>query len=438
MADASRTLVNKLVLHHAVTPQWQSKSKAELAQWFSDNGYARAYGSNPGNWSGLINPYTGQRSYSQAHLAGQIVDGSTPDATDAERAAGYRLVPLVQDIWGQITWHAGNWATNQSSIGIENLGDFRNYTLSEQACQVIANFWRGRDRELGGATMVYGHREVTDTSTECPARIMEVRDHIIDLINTDPAPAPTPTPQPTNNVQRYEAITPKRYRFIRNANLWNFNADSQAAMQAVKSFNAGDVIDIAGKAIYKTGRAYLMTAYSFGDAASDGSPTATNGINEVDLEEVVDAPVPTPTPDPTPTPTPTPDPEPTPTPEPEPTPGEGEEPVPDPTPTPTPTPETPQVPQVKGLTAEELKALQEAGALQLVDGWKPTIPDQARLAVYLLAGIGTPTVALVYQLLAVYGVVSTDLAVQVITIVATFFGTIAGLFGLSHFTQSKK
>ena len=148
---------------------------------------------------------------------------------------------------------------------------------------------------------------------------------------------------------------------------------------------------------------------------------------------MVDAPVPTPTPDPTPTPTPQPEPE-TPV---EPTPG-GEEPVPDPTPTPTPTPETPSVPEVKGLTADELKALQEAGALQLVNGWKPTIPDQVRLVVYLLAGIGTPTVTLVYQLLAVYGFVEVNLAVQVISIVGTFFGTIAGLFGLSHFTQSKK
>ena len=103
MADVNRTTVNKLVLHHAVTPLWEDKSKAWLAQWFSDNGYARAYGSNPGNWSGLINPYTGARSYSQAHYAGQRVTSATPDATDAERAAGYRLVPLIQDVWGQIT-----------------------------------------------------------------------------------------------------------------------------------------------------------------------------------------------------------------------------------------------------------------------------------------------------------------------------------------------
>ena len=81
MADVNRQTVDKLVLHHAVTPLWEDRSKAWLAQWFSDNGFARAYGSNTGNWSGLINPYTGARSYSQAHFAGQRVTDATPDAT---------------------------------------------------------------------------------------------------------------------------------------------------------------------------------------------------------------------------------------------------------------------------------------------------------------------------------------------------------------------
>lgn len=200
MADAQRLTVKDLVLHHAVTPLWDEKSKAELAQWFSDNGFARAYGSNPANWSGLINPYTGQRSYAQAQLAGQRVTDRTPDATDAERKAGYRLVPLVKDIWGQICWHAGNWQINRSSIGIENLGDYRNYTLRDGDNKVIADFWRGQDRKLGGKTMVWGHQEVSQTGTACPARIMEQRNRIIDLVNADGATTepskPTPAPQP--------------------------------------------------------------------------------------------------------------------------------------------------------------------------------------------------------------------------------------------------
>lgn len=291
MADVNRTLVNKLVLHHAVTPLWEDKSKAWLAQWFSDNGFVRAYGSNPGNWSGLINPYTGGRSYSQAHYAGQRVTSATPDATAAERAAGYRLVPLIKDVWGQITWHAGNWAVNQSSIGIENLGDYRNYTLREGDCKVIADFWRPQDRKLNGATMVYGHNEVSQTGTECPSRIMEKRNRIIDLINADPVVAPPVVNPPVSNVKGYVKMAPGTYRFIRNANLWNFNFDTQAKFTVAKSFKAGETIDIVGKAIWKNGTSeYYMTAYSFGSADTTGSPKATTGINKVDLE-LVKAPV---------------------------------------------------------------------------------------------------------------------------------------------------
>lgn len=292
MADASRTRVDKLVLHHAVTPLWSEKSKAELAQWFSDNGFARAYGSNHGNWSGLINPYTGGRSYSQAHLAGQRVDGSTPDATDAERAAGYRLVPLIQDIWGQITWHAGNWAVNQSSIGIENLGDYRNYALRDGDCKVIADFWRPTDSAFNGATGVYGHQEIY--ATACPARIMEGRGQVVHYINNPPQVAPTPAPTPvppvvappTPNVQKYEAMPKATYVFKRDANLWNFDHDNQKNFVAVKPFKAGDKIDIVGKAIYKTGSEYYMTAHSFGDFLTSGKPKATTGINKVDLDIV--------------------------------------------------------------------------------------------------------------------------------------------------------
>lgn len=281
MADVNRTLVNKLVLHHAVTPLWEDRSKAWLAQWFSDNGFARAYGSNPANWSGLINPYTGARSYSQAHFAGQRVTSATPDATAEERAAGYRLVPLVQDPWGQITWHAGNWSVNQSSIGIENLGDYRNYTLREGDCAVIANFWRGRDRELNGATTINLHNEIY--STACPARIAEMRGRIVDLVNTNPV-TPQPTPQPTNNVQRYEALPKATYKFIRDANLWNFNFDAQGKLTVARSFKAGDTIEIVGKAIWKNGTSeYYMTEYSFGDAGKTGVANVNAGVNKADL-----------------------------------------------------------------------------------------------------------------------------------------------------------
>lgn len=290
MADAQRMTVDSWVLHHAVTPLWDEKSKAEIAQWFSDNGFARAYGSNSANWSGLINPYTGQRSYSQTQTVGQRVTDRTPDATAAERAAGYRVFAVVADIWGQICWHAGNWTMNRRSMATENLGDYRQYPLRDGDIKVLADFWRGRDRELNGNTYIYGHRQVSDTGTECPARIMESLQAIINKVNENPAPAPTPTPTPTTPAIKYERMPKQKYRFIRTANLWNFDAATQASMKSVKVFPAGDTLDIVGKAIYKPGSEYYMTEYSFGQADTTGKPTATNGVNKVDLELVVATP----------------------------------------------------------------------------------------------------------------------------------------------------
>lgn len=192
MADAQRMTVDRGLLHHAVTPLWSDKSKAWLAQWFSDNGFARAYGSNSANWSGLINPFTGGRSYSQTHAVGQRVDASTPDATAAERAAGYRVFYIVQDPRGQITWHAGDWTMNRRSIAIENLGDYRNYALRDGDCKVIADFFRPLDQAVGGALHILLHNEVY--ATACPARIAEGRQKVIDYINNPPAAPKPPTP----------------------------------------------------------------------------------------------------------------------------------------------------------------------------------------------------------------------------------------------------
>lgn len=284
MADASRLAVDKLVLHHAVTPLWTDKSKAWLAQWFSDNGFARAYRSNAANWSGLINPYTGGRSYSQAHYAGQRVDGSTPDASDAERAAGYRLVQLVADPFGQITWHAGNWAVNQSSIGIENLGDYREYTLRDGDCKVIADFWRPQDRAFGGATAVYGHLEVTLTSTACPARIMEMRDQVVEYINNPPVTTPPPvvTPPPSTAVKLTD-ITNKTVVVTRDggAELWDLTFAKYGDAKSVKHFNKGDKIEVSAVAEHPLGSKYYLTEYSF-------SKNILNGINEKDVADYVE------------------------------------------------------------------------------------------------------------------------------------------------------
>ncbi len=270
MADINRTTVDKLVLHHAVTPLWVDKSKAWLAQWFSDNGFARAYGSNPANWSGLINPYTGARSYSQAHFAGQRVDGSTPDATDAERAAGYRLVELVSDVRGVITYHAGNWPVNCSSIGIENLGDYRNYTLRDEDAKVIAAFWRPQDQALGGATAVYGHLEVSQFGTACPARIMEMRDTVVHYINNPPEP-----PQP-QDPSWSSMDAPRRMR----AKAGGATLVEVKTGNGVKNYPAGTEFDLNQKSDWK-GKTYLRTIYS----------SVSNLGNGFDINSLEDLPV---------------------------------------------------------------------------------------------------------------------------------------------------
>lgn len=283
--DPNRLKVDRGVLHHAVTPLWEDKSKAWLAQWFSDNGYARAYGSNPANWSGLINPFTGGRSYSQTHAVGQRVTAATPDATAAERAAGYRVFYIVKNPVGVITWHAGNWNVNQRSIAIENLGDYRNYALRDGDMKVIADFFRPLDQAVGGAMQILLHFEVY--ATACPARIQEARNKIVNYINNPPAPPKPPEPpKPEPNVVKYEKMNKGDWKFVVNANLWDFNHATHAKMKSVGSFKAGDVLTIVGKAVHRTGSEYYMTEYSFGDADKTGKPNYTNGINKNDLVKV--------------------------------------------------------------------------------------------------------------------------------------------------------
>ena len=72
-----------------------------------------------------------------------------------------------------------------------------------------------------------------------------------------------------------------------------------------------------------------------------------------------------------------------------------------------------------------------------LDGWKPTIPDNVRLVVYLMGVIGIPITVMTMSLLAVFGVTSYELSNQVSTIVASAVGTIASALGISHFTRGK-
>lgn len=107
-------------------------------------------------------------------------------------------------------------------------------------------------------------------------------------------PAPTPTPTPPEGASiKYDRLAPndkpKIYRFKRDANLWNFNHKRHADMNVITTFKAGDTISIVGKATNNSvgGSVYLMTAYSFGDAAEDGQCAFTNGVNQADVDLIV-------------------------------------------------------------------------------------------------------------------------------------------------------
>jgi len=90
-----------------------------------------------------------------------------------------------------------------------------------------------------------------------------------------------------------------------------------------------------------------------------------------------------------------------------------------------------------GLSKEEFEKMKEDNKFTEADGWKPTIPDNVRLVVYLMGVIGIPITVMTMSLLAVFGVTSYELSNQVSTIIASAVGTIASALGISHFTRGK-
>ena len=114
---------------------------------------------------------------------------------------------------------------------------------------------------------------------------------------------------------------------------------------------------------------------------------------------------------------------------------EGTEPRPEPLPYDPPTP--PQEQPFHGLSPEEFKKLMKEGELKMVDGWKPQIPDIIRKIVYYASIIVPAITIMVTTLLAVYGVMDANLAIQTSAVISAFFATIAGALGVAHFTRSK-
>lgn len=91
-----------------------------------------------------------------------------------------------------------------------------------------------------------------------------------------------------------------------------------------------------------------------------------------------------------------------------------------------------------GLSKEEFEKMKEDNKFTELEGWKPTIPDNVRLVIYLMGVIGIPVTVMTMSLLAVFGIVSYELSNQVSTIIASAVGTIASALGISHFTRGKQ
>lgn len=174
----------------------------------------------------------------------------------------------------------GNYDSNSESLTVETRGDWRGYydrgtldNLFKLMTMLLPHYPN---------LILEFHMDVSRSVTLCPADLKHkgyARAEFDRAVAQFNQPAPTPTP-PVSKIT-YEAITPKRVKLIRAANLWNFNFTDWQSAQAVKPYNAGDVIDVVAVATNQLGGKYYMTAYSF----NNGAVRSTNGFNIKDCED---------------------------------------------------------------------------------------------------------------------------------------------------------
>lgn len=204
MVDGNRVYpVDYFFLHHSVGSDFKDAEDIEVQDWYSNIGKARGYG------NGAINPHhehpsrPGQLTYAMAQF-------TLREYTKDGNKYGWRLTDLIKNPWANVAWAVGNWHYNQRSCSVEVCGDYRNKVLPDKALMCLADFLRGIDQELinaghSGGINVWLHSEVF--STECPARIREQRDKVVDMINNpDKWNAVLFPPQPTV-VTKEEIVT---------------------------------------------------------------------------------------------------------------------------------------------------------------------------------------------------------------------------------------
>lgn len=207
MNDGQRIYpVDKFIIHHSMGPRFANASDIEVQDWHNSVGRNRGY-------AGVDHSYhehpsrPGVETFAQAQFAG---------IPDSSNKYNYRIVTLIARPFENVAWHAGNWFVNQTSIGIENCGDFTGMLLEDRQLMCIADFYRPVDQELNGQTSVWGHQEVSGASTACPARIMEQRDKLVEMINDPvkwnniiwPVVPPKPTPVITTKTETVNIVVP--------------------------------------------------------------------------------------------------------------------------------------------------------------------------------------------------------------------------------------
>jgi len=279
MADGARVYpVNLIVNHHSVGPDFVNASALTIQDWFDAVGRTRGYAGVAHSYH--QHPQRNKETFAQAHFAGHVV---------TTNKYGYELVPLMQDVWNNVAWHAGNWPINQRSIGIEHCGNYLDKILPDKALMCIADAFRAHDKAIGGTLNVTYHRMYS--ATQCPGRIAEQVGKIIDMINNPdkwnailwPAPPPPPPPPPPSvpewkaNLQR---IPDRQAKFEKIVTLVNMETG-----QVVRTYSVGDVVTVHYKTLHG-GKFYYVTDYSVTKGTPYGFP-----VDDFDYKKPVPPPV---------------------------------------------------------------------------------------------------------------------------------------------------
>lgn len=318
MSDGDRVYpVDHFVIHHAVTPTYANYSDGDIINIFSN--FGKAIYNN-----GAINPRhykpNGELTYTQAHAA------LRPYTLDGNKY-GYRWTWLLQNPFGNVVWGAGNWAVNQRAINLEVCMDARYADLPDKALMLIADTLRPHDEAIGGALKLFGHSQVSQAPTQCPARLLPQVDKLVDMLNNPrkwneilfPAPPPpvtatpkpTPTPVSDKPVIKYEKYDKPKFYITKaaRASIWDFNKKGwefaqKGSVPHLDEDGGKNVITIVGHADHENGARYLMTRYAMGTydpRQPHYKPAHYNGINEKDLLEWYES-KPEPAPQPAPQP----------------------------------------------------------------------------------------------------------------------------------------